>query len=190
MDDCAPRAAATAGSGTRWALVILLFGGAQRFRAVAAAALAAGCGIAIFLRIKKLPDAGVPAPSSRTAGPPCCRPTSSLSLRATPSRPSRSPCRLAVSIRSSLPGLLFCAISVAASRILLGMHFLSDVLAGARIGTVLAPCALRSCCKLLYSTGESLPSSARRTILTGGIALLQERVVEPCSVYCAPFICL
>jgi undecaprenyl-diphosphatase len=35
-------------------------------------------------------------------------------------------------------GLLFCAVSVAASRILLGMHFLSDVLAGAAIGTSLA----------------------------------------------------
>jgi undecaprenyl-diphosphatase len=35
-------------------------------------------------------------------------------------------------------GLLFCAISVAASRLLLGMHFLSDVLAGAAIGTLLA----------------------------------------------------
>ncbi|HJT88737.1 MAG TPA: phosphatase PAP2 family protein, partial [Bryobacteraceae bacterium] len=35
-------------------------------------------------------------------------------------------------------GLLFCAASVAASRILLGMHFLSDVLAGAAIGAALA----------------------------------------------------
>ena len=34
-------------------------------------------------------------------------------------------------------GLLFCAVSVALSRILLGMHFLSDVLAGAAIGTAL-----------------------------------------------------
>ena len=32
-------------------------------------------------------------------------------------------------------GLLFCAFSIAGSRILLGMHFLSDVLAGALIGT-------------------------------------------------------
>jgi undecaprenyl-diphosphatase len=34
-------------------------------------------------------------------------------------------------------GLLFCAASVAVSRVLLGMHFLSDVLAGALIGTAL-----------------------------------------------------
>jgi undecaprenyl-diphosphatase len=34
-----------------------------------------------------------------------------------------------------LLGLLFCAFSVALSRILLGMHFLSDVVAGAAIGS-------------------------------------------------------
>src|SRR4029079_17415842 len=36
-----------------------------------------------------------------------------------------------------LIGLLFCALSVALSRILLGMHFLSDVLAGAALGSIL-----------------------------------------------------
>ncbi|MCL4854501.1 MAG: phosphatase PAP2 family protein, partial [Bryobacteraceae bacterium] len=36
-----------------------------------------------------------------------------------------------------LMGLLFCALSIAASRILLGMHFLSDVVAGAIIGASL-----------------------------------------------------
>ena len=39
-------------------------------------------------------------------------------------------------------GLLFCAASVAASRVLLGMHFLSDVVAGAAIGTGLAYAAV------------------------------------------------
>jgi undecaprenyl-diphosphatase len=33
--------------------------------------------------------------------------------------------------------LLLCAASVAASRVVLGMHYLSDVLAGSAIGTVL-----------------------------------------------------
>lgn len=37
-----------------------------------------------------------------------------------------------------MPALLFCALSIAASRILLGMHFLSDVVVGALIGTGLA----------------------------------------------------
>jgi undecaprenyl-diphosphatase len=37
-----------------------------------------------------------------------------------------------------LPALLFCALSIAISRILLGMHFLSDVLVAALLGTGLA----------------------------------------------------
>ncbi|HLW76124.1 MAG TPA: phosphatase PAP2 family protein [Bryobacteraceae bacterium] len=41
-----------------------------------------------------------------------------------------------------LIGLLFVAMSVAASRILLGMHFLSDVIAGAGIGGMLAYAAV------------------------------------------------
>jgi len=35
-------------------------------------------------------------------------------------------------------GLLFCASSVAISRIMLGMHFLTDVLVGALLGSALA----------------------------------------------------
>ena len=34
-------------------------------------------------------------------------------------------------------GLLFCAFSIAVSRILLGMHFLSDVVAGSLLGTAI-----------------------------------------------------
>src|SRR6202007_2925705 len=39
-------------------------------------------------------------------------------------------------------GLGFCALSIAASRIMLGMHFLSDVIAGALLGSLLGYCAV------------------------------------------------
>jgi undecaprenyl-diphosphatase len=42
-------------------------------------------------------------------------------------------------------GLLFCALSVAISRIILGLHFLSDVVVGSLIGIGLG-CG---CCHLL-----------------------------------------
>ena len=38
---------------------------------------------------------------------------------------------------SLAPGLLFCALSIALSRILLGLHFLSDVLVGSVFGAIL-----------------------------------------------------
>ena len=37
-------------------------------------------------------------------------------------------------------GLLFCAFSIAISRILLGMHFLSDVIAAMLLGAALGWC--------------------------------------------------
>ena len=42
---------------------------------------------------------------------------------------------------AAAPGILFCAVSIAASRIILGMHFLSDVVAGSVLGWMLGrPC--------------------------------------------------
>ena len=40
-------------------------------------------------------------------------------------------------------GLMFCALSVALSRIMLGLHYLSDVVAGSAIGTMLGYAAFR-----------------------------------------------
>ena len=84
------------------------------------------------------PTASGPAPTSLTAGPSCCLPDQ-FSF---PSGHTITAFAVTVSLAMFYPGaaipLLFCSISVAASRIMLGMHFLSDVLAGAAIGSSLA----------------------------------------------------
>jgi len=129
------------GDGWLWyamGLVILLFGGGQRFLAVGAGALAAGTGIAMFLRLKKA--AGRKRPS--TFEPHCWATLLPPDQFSFPSGHTITAFAVAVSLSRFYPelaiGLLFCAMSVAASRILLGMHFLSDVLAGAVLGTALA----------------------------------------------------
>jgi len=129
------------GDGWLWyalGAVVLLFGGAPRFAAVASAALAAGVGIALFLRIKKLTGRKRPG----VFEPHCWATLLPPDQFSFPSGHTITAFAVAVSLLRFYPnlaaGLLFCAISVAASRILLGMHFLSDVLAGAAIGTGLA----------------------------------------------------
>jgi undecaprenyl-diphosphatase len=133
-------AATRAGDGWLWwgmALIVLLFGGAERLEAIAAAALAIGSGILLFLKLKraigrKRPCA-IEAHCWATLLPP-----DQFSF---PSGHTITAFAAAVSLGTfypeALPALLFCAASIAASRILLGMHFLSDVLAGAAIGTTL-----------------------------------------------------
>jgi undecaprenyl-diphosphatase len=118
--------------------MILLFGGPMRFLAVGTAAVAAGLGIAFFLRLKKATGRKRPC-----AFEPHCwatlLPPDQFSF---PSGHTITAFAVSVSLSRFYPdlamGLLFCAISIAASRILLGMHFLSDVIAGAAIGTLLA----------------------------------------------------
>ncbi|MBZ5576912.1 MAG: phosphatase PAP2 family protein [Acidobacteriia bacterium] len=129
------------GDGWLWygmGLVILLFGGDQRFLAVASAALAAGVGIALFLRLKKMTGRKRPC----AIEPHCWATLLPPDQFSFPSGHTITAFTVAVCLSQFYPtlaiGLLFCAVSVAASRILLGMHFLSDVLAGAAIGTALA----------------------------------------------------
>ena len=136
--------ASRGGDGWLWYAVglgILAFGGEQRFRAFGAGVLATGSGITMFLRMKK-------AAARRR---PCCfephcwatlLPPDQFSF---PSGHTITAFAIAVSLSrfypELAPALLFCAISVALSRIVLGMHFLSDVLAGAVIGSLLAAAA-------------------------------------------------
>ena len=129
------------GDGWLWygmGLVILLFGGDERFLAVGAAGLAAAIGVTIFLQIKKA--TGRKRPSAFE--PHCWATLLPPDQFSCPSGHTITAFAVAVSLSMFYPslalGLLFCAVSVALSRILLGMHFLSDVLAGGVIGATLA----------------------------------------------------
>jgi undecaprenyl-diphosphatase len=133
------------GDGWLWYLLgaaVLLFGGDARFAAVGAAALASVAGVAVFLSLKK-------AAARRRPGafePHCWATLLPPDQFSFPSGHTITAFAVAVSLGhfypDLIPGLYFCALSVAASRILLGMHFLSDVVAGAAIGTLLARVAI------------------------------------------------
>jgi len=95
-------------------------------------------GIAIFLTLKKATGRRRPC----TFEPHCWATLLPPDQFSFPSGHTITAFAVALSLSHWNPdlavGLLFCAISIAASRVLLGMHFLSDVLAGAAIGAVLA----------------------------------------------------
>ena len=135
------------GDGWLWYVlgaVILAFGGEERFAAVGAASMAAAAGIAVFLMLKR--KAGRRRPY--LFEPHCWATLLPPDQFSFPSGHTITAFAFAVSLSHFYPelmfGLYFCALSVAASRILLGMHFLSDVIAGAAIGTLLARVAIHS----------------------------------------------
>jgi undecaprenyl-diphosphatase len=128
------------GDGWLWyamGLVILAFGGAERFRAVASGVIAAGVGIVFFISLKRLAGRRRPCDFE----PHCWAKLLPPDQFSFPSGHSITAFAVAISwglfYPSLMIGLLFCAISIAVSRILLGMHFLSDVVVGATIGTSL-----------------------------------------------------
>jgi undecaprenyl-diphosphatase len=129
------------GDGWLWyamGLIILLAGGGQRFAAVGAAALAAALGIAIFLRLKKATGRKRPC----AIEPHCWATLLPPDQFSFPSGHTITAFAVSIALGRFYPelgmGLFFCALSIAASRILLGMHFLSDVLAGSVIGALVA----------------------------------------------------
>jgi len=137
-------AATRGGDGGLWyalGLAIALYGGPQRFRALLAATLAVSAGVSLFLELKRIfrrkrPCALEPHCWAELLPPdqfsfPSGHTITAFSVTAA----------LAGFYPEMLPGLIFCAISIAASRVILGMHFLSDVLAGAALGTTLGALA-------------------------------------------------
>ncbi len=128
------------GDGWLWyamGLAILLFGGEQRFAALGAAGLSSVLSIVLFIWLKRFTGRRRPCQIE----PHCWATLLPPDQFSFPSGHTMTAFAVAVPLSLFYPdltiGLFFCALSIAMSRILLGMHFLSDVVAGALIGTAL-----------------------------------------------------
>ena len=128
------------GDGWLWyamGLIVLLFGGRERFLAVGASGIATAVGILLFLRLKK--SCGRKRPCA--IEPHCWAKLLPPDQFSFPSGHSITAFAVATPLCLHYPtllvGLLFCAFSIAISRVILGLHFLSDVVAGCTIGVVL-----------------------------------------------------
>jgi undecaprenyl-diphosphatase len=125
------------GDGWVWfalAVGVFLFGGSGRFVTLGAGQSAALAGILIFRLLKKASGRQRPC----ALEPHCWAHILPPDQFSFPSGHSITAFAVTVSVGlfhpEMLPFLLFLAVSIAASRIILGMHFLSDVLAGSLIG--------------------------------------------------------
>jgi undecaprenyl-diphosphatase len=132
--------ATRAGDGWLWlavAVVVLLAGGPQRFDAITVAGAAAMSGIAVFWALKRTARRTRPCAIERSCWAELL-PPDQFSF---PSGHSITAFACAVPLAFFYPvfaaWFFFCALSIAASRVILGLHFLSDVLAGCLLGAIL-----------------------------------------------------
>lgn len=139
-------AATRAGDGWLWGLVgiaVLLSPGPERFRAVEAAGCAVACGILLFHHVKRK----VCRVRPKDIEPHCWAKIVTRDKFSFPSGHSTTAFAVALSIGSFypeiMPLLLLLAANVAISRVIVGMHFLSDILAGSGIGALLGYVAFR-----------------------------------------------
>jgi undecaprenyl-diphosphatase len=130
-------AATRLGDGWLWyslAAILLVYGGPQRFAAVSAATLAATVGVGVFKLLKKLSHRQRPCQLE----PHCWSKVLPPDRFSFPSGHTMTAFSIALVISYFYRGVelpvYFFACSIAISRIVLGMHFLSDVLAGAVLG--------------------------------------------------------
>ena len=126
-----------AGDGWLWVALgipILWYGGEQRYRVLAVLALAVATGIGLFSVLKRVAVRKRPC-AIQAFGWFQKLPPDHFSF---PSGHSLTAFAVTVPLSLFYPaymyGLFFCAASVATSRVMLGMHFLSDVVAGSAIG--------------------------------------------------------
>ncbi len=133
-------AATRMGDGWLWyslAGILLVAGGPHRFAAVGAAGCAALCGVAVFKILKKLSHRQRPCQLE----PHCWAKVLPPDQFSFPSGHTMTAFAIALVVSFFYPSLegpmYFLAASIALSRVVLGMHFLSDVLAGAILGSAL-----------------------------------------------------
>jgi undecaprenyl-diphosphatase len=115
----------------------VLYGGEHRFLAIGAAASAVAAGILLFRALKSTSRRRRPCEIE----PHCWSSILPPDKYSFPSGHSITAFAVALSVGLFYPDLQGCLLAVAfliaSSRIILGMHFLSDVLAGSAIGTIL-----------------------------------------------------
>ncbi|HEY2351743.1 MAG TPA: phosphatase PAP2 family protein [Candidatus Acidoferrum sp.] len=128
------------GDGWLWyglGVMLLVYGGPQRFAAVTAAGSAALGGVLIFKALKHLSHRMRPCQLE----PHCWSKILPPDRFSFPSGHTMTAFSIALVLSYFYPGLegmlFFVALSIAFSRIVLGMHFLSDVLAGIVLGVAL-----------------------------------------------------
>jgi undecaprenyl-diphosphatase len=128
------------GDGWLWyslGTLLLAFGGSRGYLACGAAGAAAIFGIVVFKVLKKLSHRPRPCQFQ----PHCWARVLPPDQFSFPSGHTMTAFSIALVMSYFYPGLegplYFLAISIGVSRIVLGMHFLSDVLAGAVIGSAL-----------------------------------------------------
>ena len=133
-------AATRCGDGWLWyglGIMVVIYGGPQRFAAVGAAGAAGFGGIFVFKAIKRLSMRPRPCQFE----PHCWSKVLPPDKFSFPSGHTMTAFSVALVISYFYPGLeaplFFLAVSIAVSRVVLGMHFLSDVLAGAVLGVAL-----------------------------------------------------
>ncbi|HVW86439.1 MAG TPA: phosphatase PAP2 family protein [Bryobacteraceae bacterium] len=136
--------ASRAGDGWLWitlGAMLLLFGGERRFDALQAGFVSVGAGLILFWLVKRL--TGRERPCATEAH--CWANLLPPDRFSFPSGHTITAFAVAVPIGLYYPtllaGLIFCAVSVASSRVLLGLHYLSDVLAGILIGCLIGVAA-------------------------------------------------
>jgi undecaprenyl-diphosphatase len=129
------------GDGWLWyglGIMLLIDGGPHRFAAIGAAGSAAVVGIFVFKALKRL--SARPRPCALE--PHCWSKVLPPDRFSFPSGHTMTAFSVALVVSYFYPSLegplFFLAISIAVSRVVLGMHFLSDVLAGMVLGVALA----------------------------------------------------